>query len=151
MVLEEVIEGALVKKCGHAFRDIIIMGLGQGGMVGLAVALALHSKHSTSDGPQSELGGIISLGGSLPASSHPGSFKFRKASTPVLICGGNKNTQITKTRLEEVRKLFDQVAYEKWDREGDGMARNREEMWPIMRFLGRGLRSCAPEGSVEIG
>ena len=45
------------------------------------------------------------------------------------------------------------VEYHKWDRAGDGMPRNRDEMLPIMRFFARRLRSRkgVPEGSIEVG
>jgi hypothetical protein len=100
--------------------------------------------------PEMELGGIIAIGGGLPLSS-PGA--GGKAKTPVLVLGGSRSTQVTRSAVDALNVRFGEVEYVKWVKAGDGMPANREEMIPIMRFLARRLKSRAgvPEGAVELG
>ena len=141
MIKQEVIEAALVGKCGYTYREIITFGLGQGGSAALAVAAAISQ----------ELGGVVSLGGPLPSSSSSSSSS--RSLTPILVLAGTSDTMITKSVLERIKSGFKHVEYQKWQRAGDGMPKNREEMMPIMRFFARRLRSWkgVPEGSVEVG
>lgn len=137
IVKKDVIEDALMKKCGYKPREIILFGFGQGGMAAVAAALSISE----------ELGGIVSIGGPLPSS-----MAYAKSRTPLLVLGGSSNTLITRTAVANLRSAFEFADYQKWSKAGDGMPRNREEMLPIMRFLARRLRSRqgVPEGSVEI-
>jgi hypothetical protein len=50
----------------------------------------------------------------------------------------------------EAKRRFEAVEYVRWEREGDGMPRSREEMLPVMRFLARRLRMAVPEGMEEV-
>ncbi|KAL9639450.1 MAG: hypothetical protein Q9164_000924 [Protoblastenia rupestris] len=135
----DIIEQTLVNKCGYTGQAIMMIGFGQGGMAALAATLSTNE----------EFGGVISIGGPLPhsiASKHG-------INTPSLILGGSSNTMITRTALERLRSVFKSVEYSKWQRSGDGMPRNYDEMLPIMRFLARRLRSRqgVPDDSMEIG
>jgi hypothetical protein len=96
-----------------------------------------------------EFGGAISIGAGLPA-SFSGTAKAR---TPVLVCGGSRSQNVTRGVVDKLRESFTDVEYVKWEKGDDGMMRNREEALPIMRFLGRRLRSRegVPEGAVELG
>ena len=144
-LLKEVVDGVLVQKCGCKKREIHLLGLGQGGMAGLAFAA----------GDEGGLGGVISVGGALPTGVTAPTVKEvgrePKARTPVLLTGGERGTFVTKSGVERTKNAFEAVEYVKWAREGDGMARSREEMMPLMRFWGRTLRSGVPEGAVEVG
>lgn len=137
---DDIIENGLVTKCGYKLREIMILGLGQGAMI------AFDAAAST---PETELGGIISVGGPLPSSWT----QAKDLTTPVLVLGGSSDTLITRTALNNLKAAFQNVEYHKWNRAGDSMPRNREEMLPIMRFFARRLKSRkgVPEGSVEIG
>ena len=139
VIKQDVIEEGLLKMCGYKPRDIMLFGYGQGAMAALATAASVAE----------ELGGIVSIGGHLPSSNTSG----QCIKTPVLLLGGSSNTSITRTQLEKLKAVFRSIEYQMWNRAGDGMPRNRDEMLPIMRFLARRLRSRAgvPEGSVEIG
>ena len=139
-IKEDIIEKTLMQQCGYSYREIMFFGLGQGGMVALAVATALKEQ---------ELGGVVSLGGVVPLSCEG----TTAARTPILVTGGARETMITRTGLERMRKSFKEVDYRKWERAGDGMPRNRDEMMPVMRFFARRLKSQAgvPEGALEIG
>ena len=139
MIKEDIIESGLVEKCGYKPRDIMLFGFGQGAMAALATAASMPE----------ELGGVVSIGGPPPSANT----SAKGVKTPVLVLGGSSGTLITRTALDKLKAAFQNVEYHKWNRAGDGMPRNRDEMLPIMRFFARRLRSRAgvPEGSVEIG
>lgn len=138
---EQVVNGALFEKCGYGPRDVMILGFGQGAMVALQL-VALK--------PEMEFGGVIAIGGRLPSSS---SGSGSKAKTPVLVLGGSRSNQVTRSAVDVLKARFGEVEYVKWAKAGDSMPANREEMVPIMRFLARRLKSRAgvPEGAVELG
>jgi predicted esterase len=140
MLWDEVINGVLLEKCHYTPRDVMILGFGQGGMVGLHVA-ALK--------PEMEFGGVISIGGRLPSSS---SSAGSKARTPVVVLGGSRSTQVTRSAVDALKARFVDVEYVKWAKTGDSMPASREEMMPIMRFFARRLKSRAgvPDGAVEL-
>ena len=48
---------------------------------------------------------------------------------------------VTKSHVETIKGCFREAEYRKWKREGDGIARNKEEMILVMKFLARRLRS----------
>jgi predicted esterase len=128
----------LTSKCGYPSRNIIFYGFGQGGMAALAAAAAADV----------EFGGIVSVGGRLPSSVSSSG----KSKTPVLVCGGSRSSQITRSAVDGLKGAFRDVEYVKWEKSEDSMPRSREEMLPIMKFLARRLRSRAgvPEGAVEV-
>ncbi|KAL2076044.1 hypothetical protein VTL71DRAFT_987 [Oculimacula yallundae] len=138
-VLGEIFLKALREKCGFEARNVLFLGFGQGGMAALHVV----SKR------EEEFGGVISVGGRLPVSS---SQARKKCKTPILLCGGSRSSQVTRSAVDEVKKRFTDVEYVKWEKGDDSMPRNREEMLPLMKFLARRLRSRAgvPEGAVEV-
>ncbi|KAH7412479.1 Phospholipase/carboxylesterase/thioesterase [Cadophora sp. MPI-SDFR-AT-0126] len=140
-VLGGIVLKALTEKCRFEPRNILFLGFGQGGMA------ALHLVSSEKD----EFGGVISIGGRLPASSSASSASS-KCKTPVMLCGGSRSSQVTRSAVDAVKARFTDVEYVKWEKPDDSMPRNREEMLPLMRFLARRLKSRAgvPEGAVEI-
>jgi predicted esterase len=141
LICTEVI-GVLVGECGYRYREIILLGYGQGGMAALAATLSLP--------PAEELGGVISIGGPLPAGSRE---TGKKNKTPVLVLGGSSQTLVTGDAIAKVKSAFEFVEAHRYRRPGDTMPRSRDEMMPVMLFLSRRLRSRAgvPEGSVEVG
>lgn len=141
LIQKDVISDVLIAKCGYKPRNILLFGFGQGAMVALAAAVSLPEK----------LGGVISVGGSLPAMSVNPSTP-NTSQTPLLLLGGSSSTKITRTAVEGLQKVFKNTEYHKWDKPGDSMPRNREEMLPIMRFFARRLQSRqgVPEGSIEV-
>ena len=139
LLKRDVIELGLIQKCGYKLRDTLFLGFGQGAMAALATAAVMSD----------ELGGLVSIGGPLPTSSS--SMKDRK--TPVLVCGGSSSTLITRSAVEKIKETFQSVNNVRWNRAGDDMPRNRDEILPIMRFFARQLKSHkgVPEGSIEVG
>lgn len=138
IIKKDIIEDGLVQKCGYKPKEIMLFGFGQGAMAALAAAASMVE----------ELGGIVSIGGHLPSSNT----SAKAVKTPVLVAGGSSSTLITRAALDRLNASFQHVEYQKWNRVGDGMPRNRDEMLPIMRFFARRLMSRAgvPESSVEV-
>ncbi|BCR94774.1 alpha/beta hydrolase [Aspergillus luchuensis] len=155
-IIKEVIIDTLLKKCGYRGRDIVVFGIGQGGMVGLEVAR--HFKNS-SEGKvdEEELGGVVSIGAPVGLSGKAPATGSGKSRTPVLIVagkedGGERSTAVTAAGVRRTKEWFEFVEVSRYKRRGDGMPRNAEEMRPVMEFLARRLRSYkgVPEGSVEL-
>ena len=141
-ILEEVIRKGLIDKCGYRPREIMLFGFGQGGMAALAASSSMSE----------ELGGVISVGGPLPSTTTAALSSAGESKTPVLIIGGSSNTLVTKSAMTKLKSTFETVQYHKYNRSGDNMPSNRDEMLPIMQFFARRLQSRrgVPEGSVEI-
>jgi predicted esterase len=141
LLRDEVVERALVAGCGYAARNVLVLGFGQGGQAALALALALGT----------ELGGVVSVGGAIPDGSVV-DVSGGKVGTPVIVCKGRWRSAVDEDAVERLRETFAFVEVVEWQKEGDGMPANREEMLPIMRFFARRLQSRkgVPEGSVEI-
>lgn len=144
-VLKQIIDETLIGKCGWNRRAIFFLGFGQGGMVALDIASRIPA---TDEDP--EFGGVVSLGGPLPhAAPAPG----KKAKTPILVMGSEKDSAITEGVEARVKNVFEFVQVVRWKgRKNDGMMKNTEEAMPMMQFFSRRLRSRAgiPEGAVEL-
>ena len=142
VIREEIIQKILIKKCGYQSREIILFGFGQGAMAAMAAVSSMKE----------EVGGVVSVGGPLPASIVDQGTPAKNR-TPILVLGGSSNSLITAEAITKLRKAFEFVEYTKWKKNGDSMPRSREEMLPIMHFFSRLLRSRrgVPEGSVEVG
>lgn len=140
LLREDVIEQALMHKCGYTAREIMFFGFGQGGMAALGAISSMTA----------EFAGIISVGGPFPSSAKS---IATSPQTPILLLGGSSNTVVTRQAIDDTKAVFQKLEYHMWNRSGDGMPRNREEMLPVMRFFARRLRSRqgVPEGSVEVG
>ena len=161
-IVQDVVRGVLVGKCGYSLREVLVFGFGQGGMVGLNVAreLGVSPSSSTSDSGSGqkgsgELSGVVSIGAPYPlsASSIAGSTTSSgKNRTPVLLVAGRDSSAVTDGAVQRTKQVFEFVEVHRYARKGDGMPRNRDEMLPVMQFFARRLRSMkgVPEGSVEI-
>ncbi|OJI81878.1 hypothetical protein ABZX51_001843 [Aspergillus tubingensis] len=155
-IIKEVIVDTLLKKCGYRGRDIVVFGIGQGGMVGLEVARHFETSLGGEDGDK-ELGGVVSIGAPVGLSGKAPATGSGKSRTPVLIVAGKedageRSTAVTAAGVRRTKEWFEFVEVSRYKRRGDGMPRNAEEMRPVMEFLARRLRSYkgVPEGSVEL-
>lgn len=139
LIRKDIIYDGLLAKCGYKPKQIILFGFGQGAMAAISTVVSIPE----------ELGGVVSIGGSLPTNS----IHSTTSQTPLLVLGGSSKTMITQTAVGRLQQAFKTVEYHKWNRPGDSMPTNREEMLPIMKFFARRLQSRqgVPEGSVEIG
>jgi predicted esterase len=143
LLLDEIIREVLMGRCGYKPREILLFGLGQGGMAALSVAAELGSE---------VLGGVVSIGGVLPDKA-PLPEISKKIRTPVILCKGNRNSAVKESNVRRLKDTFEFLEVKEWKKVGDGMPSNRDEMMPIMQFFARRLRSMkgVPKGSVEIG
>jgi predicted esterase len=143
IVLDDFIRKVLVEKCGYQFREIFLFGFGQGGMLALNVATEL--------GRDEELGGVVSVGGALPAGASIPDIGG-KNKTPVLICHGYRQSSLNDEHIDKLKDTFSFVENKEWRKSGDAMPASRDEMLPIMQFWARRLRSVrgVPKGSVEM-
>ncbi|KAL9114105.1 MAG: hypothetical protein Q9227_001877 [Pyrenula ochraceoflavens] len=139
LVVDGAIEQVLLQTCGFRGKEVMLFGFGQGGMVALATAKRCPV----------ELGGVISIGGSLPLSSML--VNGEKCTTPALILGGREG-QVTGGAVKSLKQSFQSVEYRQWSKPADSLPQNRDEALPIMQFFARRLRSRqgVPEGSVEM-
>lgn len=96
-ILVDIIKKGLVLKCRFAPRNIVILGHCQGGTAALAAA--------TSWG-EIEFGGVISVGGSIPAARPQ--ISAIKAKTPALILSGPLGN-IDNTALGQIQEQFTYV------------------------------------------
>ena len=168
-MLKGIVEEDVLGKCGFKGREVVVLGFGQGGMAALSLAgrscstdavllrpatdacvVAIHQLPKSIK-EEAELGGIISIGGALPAEA-PAAL-VNKCKTPILVCAGSSDSIVTPSVEEKLKHVFESVEVKRYRRPGDSMPRNRDEMMPIMQFFARRLRSRkgVPEGSVEIG
>lgn len=152
LLTNEIIRQVLVEKCGYQLREIMILGFGQGGMVGLAVARELGSAagKENQDRISGALAGVISIGAPYALSGTRSGAKNR---SPVLLIAGRDSEAVSDGAVRRTKDVFEFVEVSRYARKGDGMPSNRDEMLPIMQFFARRLRSRqgVPEGSVEIG
>jgi len=151
LLVEDVVKKVLVSHCGYQLREILMLGLGQGGMAALAAARDIGRPSSllSSMASSSSLAGVVSIGAPYPLSA---STVGPKNHTPVLLVAGSGFTTVTEVAVQRTRENFEFVELHRWARHGDGMPRNREEMLPVMQFFARRLRSRqgVPEGSIEL-
>lgn len=154
MLVNEVVRGTLVRKCGYQPHEIMVLGFGQGGMAGLMAAREVGLSSSSSGTPSERdlsgsLSGVISIGAPYPLSGPRSAPKNR---TPVLLVAGRDSVAVTDASVRRTKQVFEFVELTRYPRKGDGMPSNREEMMPVMQFFARRLRSRqgVPEGSVEI-
>lgn len=150
-LLEDVIRRGLFEKCGYAARDVVLFGFGQGGMVALQVAAEMAVAKG------GELGGVVSVGGALPAGAplakaEKDKKKSEKIKTPMLVCRAVRESAVSETAAAKIKDLFEFAEVKTWRRVGDAMPSNRDEMLPIMQFFAQRLRSRmgVPDGAVEI-
>lgn len=139
LVMEKLVKGTLIDKCGWEMNDILFFGFGQGGSLALGLASRLRTIErivDISDGDDAtkqKLGktckGVVSIGGPLPSSMVPSLSSREKSSTPVLVC------QLDEDEADAVKREFKEVRVVNWRRKEVAMPRDREEMFPILKFL----------------
>ncbi|RFU73670.1 hypothetical protein TARUN_8593 [Trichoderma arundinaceum] len=139
LVMEKLVKGTLIDRCGWELNDILLFGFGQGGSLALGLASRLRTVEriiDISDGDDAarqRMGkafkGVISIGGPLPGSMVPSSSNREESSTPVLVC------QLDGDEADAVEREFKDVRVVNWKRREVAMPRDRDEMFPIMKFI----------------
>ncbi|WYZ38706.1 hypothetical protein EsH8_III_000620 [Colletotrichum jinshuiense] len=148
LVTDRLIRETLVGRCGWELSDIILFGFGQGGSLalGLASQLRLGPKVvDVTDGPKAKRGdgsfdegtlkGVLSIGGPLPHSMVPTVSTRSKVKTKACL------VQLDDDAVDAVKGEFLDVRTVKWKRKDVAMPRDREEMFPLMKFLAECLKS----------
>ncbi|KAL6881589.1 Alpha/Beta hydrolase protein [Trichoderma novae-zelandiae] len=144
LVMQKLVKETLMDKCGWEMNDILFFGFGQGGSLALGLASRLRSMERIVDlsagaqgdgdaNSQTKLGktckGVVSIGGPLPQSMVPSLSSREKSGTPVLVC------QLDDDEADAVKREFGDVRVVRWRRREVAMPRDREEMFPIMKFI----------------
>ncbi|KAL6849818.1 hypothetical protein ACO1O0_009363 [Amphichorda felina] len=148
LIMEKLVGEVLLGKCGWEMSDIMFFGFGQGGSLALGLASRLRASPrvvdvtdpSTSGGGESKAAkgafkGVVSVGGPLPASMVPTVSARQKSRTEVLL------VQLDAESVDAVRREFEHVRVVNWKRREVAMPRDREEMFPIMKFFADRLNS----------
>ncbi|OHE96765.1 phospholipase/Carboxylesterase superfamily protein [Colletotrichum orchidophilum] len=155
LVVDRLIHETLVARCGWELSDIILFGFGQGGSLALGIASQLRlgqkvvdvtdvpspaasaSKPKRSDGhfDENTLKGVLSIGGPLPHSMVPTVSTRGKCKTKACL------VQLDNDAFDAVKEEFLDVRLVKWKRKDAAMPRDREEMFPLMKFLAECLKS----------
>ncbi|KAF5523031.1 putative hydrolase [Colletotrichum aenigma] len=146
LVTEKLIRETLIGRCGWELSDIILFGFGQGGSLalGLASQLRLGPKVvDVTDGGQKAgkavdegtLKGVLSIGGPLPHSMIPTVTTRGKSKTKACL------VQLDDDAFDEVKEEFLDVRVVRWKRKDVAMPRDREEMFPLMKFFAECLKS----------
>lgn len=145
-MLVSVITEVLIKNHHFSPPAIHLFGFGQGGSLALSVPLHDHISGLGS------LGGVISIGGSLPLSTHHATKK--KSRTPVCLLGGSRGVlaKHEQSPLKRMRSVYEFVEYHEWKKADDSMPKNRDEVSPIMQFFARRLRDRrgVPDDFIEV-
>lgn len=142
-VLERLVRGVLVDRCGWSTDDVLLLGYGQGGSLALGLASRLRGEGATA-----KFKGVVSIGGPLPRSMVPTVSSRPKAATPALLCRAKRSEGLDADAVEFVKEEFDKVEVAVWENKvRDGMPANRDEMLPIMRFFAERLRDQGGFGS----
>ncbi|ETI24503.1 hypothetical protein G647_03872 [Cladophialophora carrionii CBS 160.54] len=158
LVAKDVIQKVLLDKFGFRPDHVHLFGFGQGGS--LALSVPLHPSLSSLS-----LGGIVSIGGSLPLSMALPSTSTgtgtgtgnstSKNKTPILLLSGSKSplASVDSSPLKRVNSVYEHVKYHRWKKADDSMPKNREEVLPMMQFWAQTLKSRrgVPDDAVEIG
>ncbi|KAK4069764.1 uncharacterized protein Triagg1_6894 [Trichoderma aggressivum f. europaeum] len=139
LVMQKLVKDTLIDRCGWEMNDVLFFGFGQGASLALGLASRLRSVEriiDVSDGDETTRNkfgktckGVVSIGGPLPQSMVPSLSSREKSDTPVLVC------QLSEDEADAVKKEFKDVRVVNWKRREVAMPRDRDEMFPIMKFI----------------
>lgn len=152
LIAEDVIRDVLIRQCGYVPAEIFILGHGQGGSVAVGVGYALSS--TAAEKEKLRLGGILAFGGVLPSSSVSSqSTTSAKTNAPLLLQHGTKESSVSSAGIARTKETFAEIEVHSFNKEGDTLPQNREEVLPLMKFFGQRLRSRkgVPKGFTEVG
>ncbi|OPB40016.1 hypothetical protein A0O28_0000950 [Trichoderma guizhouense] len=136
LVMQKLVKDTLIDRCGWEMNDILFFGFGQGASLALGLASRLRSVERIVDVDEptrNKIGktckGVVSIGGPLPQSMVPSLSSREKSDTPVLVC------QLSEDEADAVKREFKDVRVVNWKRKEVAMPRDRDEMFPIMKFI----------------
>lgn len=126
-LLVDVIKNGLIAKCRFSARNIILLGHCNGGTTALATAASWE---------KIEFGGVISIGGAMPA--YIPQISSSKANTPALILSGAAGN-INDTALEQIRENFTYVEPD-IRRSSNDKIPEAEDMKSLLEFFAHRLK-----------
>ncbi|KXH40308.1 phospholipase/Carboxylesterase superfamily protein [Colletotrichum nymphaeae SA-01] len=158
LVVDRLIRDTLVARCGWELSDIILFGFGQGGSLALGIASQLRLgpkvvdvtessnptaaassaskiKRNDSHFDENTLKGVLSIGGPLPPSMVPTVSTRGKCKTKACL------VQLDDDAFDAVKEEFLDVRVVNWKRKDVAMPRDRDEMFPLMKFFAECLKS----------
>jgi hypothetical protein len=148
LVMDRLIKETIVQRCGWDLTDIILFGFGQGGS--LALGLSSHvrlgppvvdvsdgQKPADHDKRETSFKGVVSIGGELPRSMVPTTSARRKSLTPVLLCQVFDDDAVDLAKEE-----FSDVRVVRWKHREIAMPKDRDEVFPIMKFFAERLKAA---------
>jgi hypothetical protein len=137
------VEETLLGRCGWEMSDVMLFGFGQGGSLALGLASKLRGGERVVDvtengstaqnPPRKAFKGVVSIGGGLPPSMVPGpsgAAAGEKSKTSVLVC-----QLLDEDKVDAMKREFEDVRVVKWRRNEVAMPRDREEVFPLMKFF----------------
>lgn len=128
VILKDLIQDGLMAKCSFHPRDIVILGLGQGGMAALAATASWNCV---------EFGGVVSFGGPMPGYVQ---LPFDvKAKSPALIYGGARG-DVTPTALQQIQENFSFTDHHISPTGHDIVPLSDQEIKPLLEFFAHRLR-----------
>ena len=126
-ILADVVKTGLINECGFQPRNIVLLGHGQGGMAALATAAAFD---------KIELGGVVTIGGPLPAYAQlPENIK---AKTPALVLRRDLG-DIDAPALQRLRDNFVSLDVSTQPGVGNTIPEEQAEVQPLIDFLAHRL------------
>ncbi|KAI1776019.1 alpha/beta-hydrolase [Hypoxylon cercidicola] len=146
LVLDKLIRGTLIEKCGWETNDILLFGFGQGGSLALGLSSRIRQGEKVVDITKGEkptgtaFKGAVSIGGPLPTSMIPTLSAREKSRTPILVCHGRSSEFLDEDAVSVLQREFVDVREAKWKKSDDSMPGNKDEMLPIMQFFAERLR-----------
>lgn len=137
LVMQKLVREVLLDKCGWEWNDVLLFGFGQGGSLALGIAAKLSAGERITDvtdtSSQSKSArackGALSIGGPLPLSMVSSVSNRQKCPTSVLVC------QFQSEQVEAVKREFADVRVVNWRRRDVAMPRDRDEVFPLMKFF----------------
>lgn len=150
LVLDRLVQGTLVEKCGWERSDVLLFGFGQGGSLALGLASTIRvgprveevrDESGAAPPAPGSFKGVVSIGGPLPPSMIPSLSAREKARTPVLVCHGSRSEVVDEDAVDLIQREFASVKVVKWKRGDDGMPQDRDEVLPMMQFFADRLSS----------
>ena len=126
LILESVIKDSLVKKCSFRPQNIIILGHGQGGTAALAAAASWS---------ETEFGGVLAIGGSVPAYIRPQ--PSLKAKTPCLVVERHVGGMSASAKRDiEDTFLYPDIQTSSYEI----LSGSQEALTPLLRFFAHRFR-----------
>lgn len=136
--MDTLIKGVLLDKCGWEMNDVMLFGFGQGGSLALGMAAGLAADRvvdvSAGEKEGRTFKGVVSIGGGVPMSVVSTRARV-KSDTYVLVA------QVDREVEDQVKSVFVNTQIVRWKRAGVSMPRDRDEVFPLMKFFADRLKS----------